>query len=491
MHGGLFRKLRRVRVAISLYVIIATIIGSFADGLIFEPIPIAEAAEVAIDSNVSTTVTEQLQSGTNSVFIDDQTGYKFFVDEPGYCVYRKTTDGGATWSATTTVDSQTDCTQISIWYDKWTPGSASSSIHIATLDPSADDIWYNRLDTSGDTLLLGSAPVSMYTGSGQGGTSLTAGENFVSITRATDGTIYAVSNDGSGANDSAVMECTVSCNVAANWTERTVLPLDVASDQNILMPLAGGDIMIIQRDISANLLRSRVWDESAGSWLAWTTIDPIGGGDNTTYDVGFSATVSSTTPGNVYLAYAADYDVIDGNEDVRVGFYNGTSWSTSTLTNVISNNASRGITGVAIAIDTSNEDVYVAYSARTTPLTANTANIYWKVATSSMKNWSTERGPVNVGQDEIYGIDLNIASNERIFVSWYETASDDIYGDTIADIFPGVHATGTGTQTATTFASTSNVYIGGKFVLYDTYRSHDVTGITLTESGTRCEYRSR
>ena len=146
MHGGFSMKRRGIRAGISLYVICAILIGSFGDGLIFKATQIAEAAETTIDSDVSLTTTEHIQSGTNSVFISDQIGYKFFVDAGGYCVYRKTSDGGGTWSATTTVDAQTDCTQVSVWYDRWTPGDIGTIIHILTIDTSADDLFYNNLD---------------------------------------------------------------------------------------------------------------------------------------------------------------------------------------------------------------------------------------------------------------------------------------------------------------------------------------------------------
>ena len=86
-----------------------------------------------------------------------------------------------------------------------------------------------------------------------------------------------------------------------------------------------------------------------------------------------------------------------------------------------------------------------------------------------MKNWSTEVGPINTGAADYYGVDLNIASDQRIFASWFSTTTGDIFGDTIADIFPGVHASTTGSQTVSTFASTTNVYTGGKFLFYDTY----------------------
>jgi len=483
MEVGLFTRLERVKITVSAYLIVVLLVSVFGDGLNGDFFSKVEAAQTVIDSTANTTAVNHIVSGTNVVFISDQVGYKFYVDSGGTCVYSKTTNGGDVWGAAVTVDSQTDCFQVNVWYDKWTPGSASSSIHIVTIDINPDAIWYNRLDPGSDTLLMGSSPVNLKTGSGQGGNSLTAGENFTTITRGTNGTIYALSNDGTGNNDSFVVRCSSSCNLTGSWTESTPLPLDVASDQNIMVPLDNGNIMIIQRDISAALMRSRIWNQSAGTWGAWTTIDSVGTAANTTYDVGFAATVSSSTPGRVYLAYLTDYATINGQEDIRLAYYNGATWSTS-YTPAITNVANRGVTGVAIGIDTSNEDVYVAYAARTTPATANTANVYWKKATSSMQNWSAEQGPLNTTSGDIYGVAMNIASDERLHVSWYQP-SGLIYGDTIADLIPGINVTTRGTQVATLNGGVTNTHIGGAFVLYNTYTTPmNVTGITLTENGT-------
>ncbi len=440
--------------------------------------PQAEAAQVAVDTSVNVTATSHLLVGAQSVFVNDQTGYKFYRDSTGICVYSKTTDGGANWNAAVTVDAQTDCISVQVWYDRWTPGGTGTYIHIVTMDTSVDDLFYNRLDTNGDTLLMGSAPVDASVNSGNSTATFASGANAPSITKGTDGTIYLAAND---ATDSYVVECSASCNLQASWTETGTRPQDLANDYSILVPLASGDIMLINRDISLEDIRSKIWNNS--SWSAsWATID-ANATDNTTYDGGLAATVSSTTPGVVYLAYTADNATLGTDDDVRVARYRGGSWTAGT--DVIANNASRAITGVAIGIDAANDDVYVAYSARTTAGTAGTGNVYWKWATTSMQNWSAEQGPVNTsGADDIYGIDLNNVSDQRLLVSWYEATEDYIYADTIADIFPGIHASSSGTQTATVFASTSNVYLGGKFLLYNTYKPIDVTGITLTESGT-------
>lgn len=479
MMGGISKKMlirgRKFFAAVSIFVLVVSGLG---DALVRQSIPRAEAAQATIDANANAIATAHIQAGTQTVFIDDQTGYKFYVDAPGYCVYRKTTDGGTSWSASTTVDSQPDCTAISVWYDRWTPGDTGNYIHIATLDTSVDDIFYNRLDTNGDNLLfLSGNPVDVSTNSTNSIVTVTAGANFVSITKGTDGTIYTGTAD---ASDSYVVECSASCNLAASWTETGRTPFGLLNDYIILLPLAGGSIMAIQRMTvdTANDIRSIIWNNS--TWNSTTTID-ANAPDNTLYDVGMAATVSSTTPGNVYLAYIARNATLGTDDQVRGARYNGSSWATTTD---IVNSTTRGLTNVAIGLDAANDDVYVAYSGRTNAATSTTGNAYWKYASSSMMNWSSEVGPINTSADDIYGLDLNIQSDQRIFASWFASSTDDILGNTIADIFPGVHASGSGTQISSVAASTTNVYIGGKFLLYDTYKTHDISGITITESGT-------
>jgi hypothetical protein len=479
MNGGFIAQLRLSKRFVSAYLIVAILFSLFGNVLIREITPVAEAAQVAVDTLVNITPTSHLQSGSQTVFTDDQTGYKFYRDSGGNCAYSKTSDGGASWNSAVSVDAQTDCIAIQVWYDRWTPGDTGSYIHIVTMDTSADDLFYNRLDTaSSDTLLKGTSPVDASTNSGNSVATFGLGANSPSITKGTDGTLYLAVAD---ASDSYVVECSSGCDATTGWTETGTNPMDLANDYNVLAPLAGGNIMIINRDISAEDIRTKIWNNSSWSG-SWTTVD-ANATDNTTYDVGLAVAVSSTTPGNVYLAYTADNATLGTDDDVRTAFYNGTSWTLTTA--VVSNVATRAITGVAIALDAANDDVYVAYSARTTAATPTTGNVYWKRSTDGMTSWSSESGPVNTGgADDIYGVDLNISNDQRILATWYEATEDYIYADTLADVFPGVHVTTSGSQTATTNASTSNFYVGGTFALYNTYGSTDVTGITITESGT-------
>jgi hypothetical protein len=438
-----------------------------------------DAAVVTIDSTVSATAAAHLFAGSQSVFVSDQVGYKFYVDSTGACVYSKTTNGGTSWGAQVTVDAQTDCFGITVWYDQWTTGDYGSYIHIATLDTSQSSLWYNRLDTNTDTLLMGSAPTSTSLSLSPQPT-LSIGVNSVSITKGTDGVLYMVTSDASA---SFVVSCSVTCNLASSWARTGTSFMDLANDFNLLIPLPSGSILLIDRSFTspnANNIRSRVWNGStwSASWNVFDTAVP-----SQTYDVGMSAVVDQST-GDVLLVYAADndnYTTLD--HDVRTAKYVSGSW---TLTAPLFTNSTRGLDSVAIARDTNLGTVYVAYSIRSTPATATTGNVYYATSTSAMSSWGSEQGPVNAAASDLFGLDLNIMNDERIYATWENPAAAQrgIYGNTIADIAPATKVQTLGTPTTTVIASTTNVYAGGTFAIKETQASRNVTDIVVTESGT-------
>src|SRR4051812_7008882 len=134
-------------------------------GAILWPAHEAIAAQVTIDGAANNAVsTWKPNSSPDTVFISDQVGYTFYRGgssgtplTSGRCVYSKTTDGGSTWGTPVLVHDRgnTGCIHVSVWYDRWTPGDTSGTlIRIATEETNTDDIYYNTLDTSNDTLAL-------------------------------------------------------------------------------------------------------------------------------------------------------------------------------------------------------------------------------------------------------------------------------------------------------------------------------------------------
>lgn len=381
------------------------------------------AAEVTIDSTPSGTNSSHNGSSSTVVFISDQTGYAFYRDQTATnCVYRKTTDGGTTWGSTVVVDSQTDCIKIAVWYDRWTPGDSGTDIHIVTADTSDNDLFYTRLNTSGDSL---TATVNS-TGANQGGT-FEVQQNIPSITKGTDGDLYMGIQDDA---DSFVIKCTGTCETATNWTEAGTNPFDLAADWLILMPLSGGNIMAIRWDISADDVQSKVYTDATNTWdVAWTNIDTSAAA-NATYDAPFGATLNKTTNA-IYLAYAADVSSLGTDDDIRTASYNGVAWTATT--GVLTNDA-RGITGVKIATKQNTDTVFILYTAQPTPGTSQPANVYYKRSTDAMQTWGTEQGPLNTTAGDLYGARVNIMSDERIYATWVDGSIANLYGNPVADL---------------------------------------------------------
>lgn len=393
------------------------------------------ASQATIDSSVHTTVTSHLGTSPTTVFVSQNNGYAFYRDSASTCVYSKTTNGGASWGAAVTVDSNTTCIGIAVWYDRWTPGDTTGSlIHIATIDTTNDDIFYRYLDTSTDTLSTG--PVNITSGLSYSGT-LASGTNEVALTKGTDGALYAAVADANGTGN-ILARCASSCTTAGNWTNSSPSSWTAGNDWMILVPMLGADVMLIWWDISqtSNDMLYRVWNGSA--WNAsFAAIDTAT--TNTTYDASFGAAIDPST-GDVYFAYAAQANTLGTDDDIRVKKYSYTSGTWSSLTNAVTDSACAGvsncgITGVKIARDNTNGDLYVLYSAQSTPGTTTTANVYLKVSIDDGSTWSSEAGPLYSSNDDIYGARVSLSNSNaiiRIYATWYAATPDDLFGRPIA-----------------------------------------------------------
>ncbi|MEK7608595.1 MAG: hypothetical protein AAB495_03370 [Patescibacteria group bacterium] len=390
------------------------------------------AAQVTIDSTVHTTATTHNGTTLTVAFTSDQTGYSFYRDASGSCGYRKTTDGGATWTTTTTlIDTQTDCLRIAIWYDRWTPGNATGTIiHVSTIDSGSDNVWYNYLDTSGDT--LGSTTAVNATGINQGGT-FAAGSNLQAITRGTDGTLYMGVQD---ASDSFVIQCTGSCvATSGSWTEAGTNPFSLANDWLLLAPITNGRILAVRWSLTLDDVQSKIWTPASSSWSgAWTNID-TNCIQNGTYDGHFGLSINKNT-NSVLMAFGCDLSTIGANnDDIRTAIFNSSNSTWATTTDAVTNDT-KGITGVKLGLDDNTGNIYVVYSARATSTISTSTNVYYKVSTSTMLSWGAEQGPLNTAPDDIYGLRIDGLNADRIYATWVGVTADSLYGNTVADLVP-------------------------------------------------------
>lgn len=393
-------------------------------------------AQSQIDNQVHTTTSAKDGVGADTVFLDENIGYTFYRDSSGNCVYKKTTNGGVTWGSPVTIDSvnSTDCIQVVVWYDRWTPNDTGNYIHVLTKDNGADDLYYTRLDTSNDSA---STTISIANGA-----TYSSASSIPFISKSTNGKLYvAVSDD-----ISLFVRCDAvnsNCTNASNWSNVPSNPLGTDNDDEIaILPLENGDIMVIRFDDTNLRFLSNIFTDTTSTWSGWVTIDDCGGTcpDNATYEAQWGVVQDPKTY-KIYLGYITDNSTLGSNDDARSAVYSNGVWTLTS--NVITDSCSsgtgcndRGLTNAKVALDENTGDIYYFYTAATTPSNTATMNIYWKKSTDGMRTWSNEQGPLNTSQDDIVGARANILSSGRIYVTWLEkngTSSPSIEGNTIVD----------------------------------------------------------
>lgn len=374
------------------------------------------AGEVTIDTSLDDATYADSPNG-KVVFIDDNNGYAFYSGLSGDLHYRKSTDGGATWGAEQVFANESGGSQMvrfGLWYDRWTPGDdTGTKIYVAYSDQGTDDLFYNYLDTSGDT--IGTSVLVK--------TSLSYSETYVapSITKSTDGYLFIFWAEWS---EEFVMKSTDS---GSSWAQTSATFLDASDDPVLLLPLSGGDIILIQHDVSVDDLVSRVYDEATDSWDSSDTVI-----DTTFNNI---AGTRSQFGGAVYRS-TGDVYVVGNNGvstyDVQSYLYSESTRTWSNKTDVVSND--NGLLDAKIAIDDNNGDVYVIYGTYGTGFSSN-VNVYYKKSTDGMTTWSAET-QLNVTTDDIRYLGTTLTSDEYLYAVWHNDDLNDILGATIADITP-------------------------------------------------------
>ena len=402
-----------------------------------------------IDSSITSNNNSNNGTAFTNVFISSSTGYVFFRDSTNFCVYSKTTNGGATWNAAVTVSPNANCIRVAVWYDRWTPGNTTGTIiHIATIETTHDDLWYDRLDTgAGDTLSTAIDISSSTTVSG----SYTAGATVDAMTEGTNGTLYAGLYNTGG---SFVLQCSSSCTATTSWSlagpQTTWNP--GANDWMILNPLPSGNIINIRFALASSTLYSKVWHNSSSSWdTNWTTIDN-NCAPNTTYDGHFGTAVNGNSNA-IYMASACQIATLNNsaNPEIKTWTYTPAS-STWVRDTDVETSSTLGITGVKIGLDKNTGNIYVVYSGRTTKNQSATANVYYKISTStSMSSWGAIQGPINATSGNIYGARIDGMSLTRLYSTWVNVTDGTLNGQTIAVFSPTTY-----TQAAYTFFQNLN-----------------------------------
>lgn len=326
-------------------------------------------------------LTLQSGAGTNYL-VQAQSGaiYCIYVDNPGSdIVYRKSENGGLTWSYPVAISGAITATQLAVWYDRWS-GISGGKIHVVYTESVADDTRYRSLDTeNSDTL---STETIVWDGA------TTASGCALSVCVARSGYVYVLNSIDAGTES----EFALSTDNGATWdlTRSATGSFESATgDQWILLPSWSADtndLMCIFWDSSANEISRKLYDHSADTWS----------------ETSISTSMVELAPGTGWPQFAAAVDLTN-SQNVLIAWNGADTANADLLCWTVSDSAITACTDVvtnstddqglaALSIDTQTGYWTAFYVGKTDGSeTAWTAlNLYCKVSQDGGTTWGAE-----------------------------------------------------------------------------------------------------
>lgn len=268
---------------------------------------------VDVDTNPLTTLHEATAQG--DILVEVRSGsvdhlYCFYISAANVLQWKKSIDGGANWTGPTTIDGTQTWTNVSVWFDRWTPDDTTgNTIHILATNTDLDLATYFSLGID-DDLAETNNDVDIVASPG----ALSARTN-PSICKAKDGDIYVSWQVSATAVGAHIYR---SGDSGATWGSiygRTEWDIDAtgSTDQLRLMPLeTDDDILCVWIDDSGNKILSIRYDGTATDATGWdASVVEI---DNFQYE---------SDPGEFCLFDCA----VDDNGDIYLVWMSGTTLS--------------------------------------------------------------------------------------------------------------------------------------------------------------------
>ena len=359
----------------------------------------------------------------NVAFVDANTGYLFYVDASSDVVYRKTADGGKSWSTPTVLGPDKTWSALAIWYDGWTANDTGSLIHIAAIETVTDDLWYYSLDTDTDTL------------DGDGWTATALGTVFDSAT--SDGPPSIVKNTAgnlfiAGCGTFGTTRCVIYKSSDGNsWSDTSFSAASGLDDNDWLqlLPTGSDDIVAIMQDATQNKVISVEYLEASDTWSNEQTIDSSWI-ENASFDAMWGASYATST-GDIYLVGMNALNSATG--DLETYKFTGSSRTWSNLTDVVTDSDST-LQGT-ISVDSATGDLYAVYvQGYTDAANAYNTNVYVKTSEDDGTTWSSAT-KLNTVAGDIRNVNVNMAANNVVYANWFNTNLNDILGRAVD---PGV-----------------------------------------------------
>ncbi len=307
-------------------------------------------------------------------------------------VYRKFS--GGSWGSRVNIRNANN-QSVSLWHDEWTKGITGDKVHMIFGDEDVDDLIYDALDLSDDTL---DGAVSVYASPGE----ITGGgardSVHIEIVRAVGGNLYAYFNiDG-------IFQFYRSVDNGANWTSRDTTGMgELTADRAKLVPgneADGNDVYLLFYDESAGEFTIKTYDDTDNSWSE-------------------SAALLTGLSTNIF-ANTIPFDAVQRHSDghILVGLQNSNDAATGDLKFIdITNNTTWSVLGDVITdaddfmdprifINQQDDSVRVSYIGKGdgSQTIFSTVSVNTKLSVDGGLNWGSETAYMVDAPDDIRAI---------------------------------------------------------------------------------------
>lgn len=307
--------------------------------------------------------------------------YLFYIDVNVDVAYRKSTDGGFTWSISPVIVFTGTVIGLSVWYDRWS-GINADLIHLAYTETTGHDTLYRTVNAASSDALSTQTTIFNGVSGAQSG-------SYLSITRARGGNVYCKTQIDAGVEGGFFRLPNANVPNGAWDAARTIDEAVATLDMMILVPgfaADNQDIMAIFWDASANEVSRKIYDDSANTWaetsIATSMVEIAPG----TAFPNFAAAVDLTNS-QIYLIAWNGIDT--ANQDLQC--WTVTESAITAKTDVVTNGVDdQGL--AALALDTETGYLYAFYAGKSdgSETWPTSLNIYCKGSTDSGGTWSPE-----------------------------------------------------------------------------------------------------
>lgn len=335
-------------------------------------------ADVRIDGGL--VAAHYTGAGTNYL-VQTPSGVLYSVHINGQVdlVFRKSADGGVTWSKSTLMYTGT-CTSVAVWYDRWSNINAGR-IHVAWTESGTSDTHYRTIDTESSDALSNDVVVFAGTSTAAGG--------HLSITRAVGGNVYVKTVIDAGAEGDFFRLTNANVPNGA-WDNRAVDEAIATTDQMILLPDFDAadtqDVMAVFWDASANEISRKLYDDSADSWA----------------ETSIATSMADVTAANTFPHFAVAPDIANtrhvlvawsgvdtANADLRCWTID--SGAITEVTNVVLNSTDdQGLCTIQIDLQTGWWYVFYGGKSDGSETWASAVHWYMKVSQDQGTTWGAE-----------------------------------------------------------------------------------------------------